>query len=299
MNTFELTNSVKSGYNKTVPDKRTDDQFRSLRAAAKNKRAELLRKQTEIANQSETMRKVYRSDIANEKISAMRNEYAESKKTAIDGLKTRLSQIVKARRERVEAYVLEPIPADLMSLLQGYSLRGSKISDTELKMLAEKCGGSYQASQVFSEIAARAGKTALPPFDPDSYLQDLDLAEKRASAILDGIDEPDGKMNYNKFSFYGDYDCPPEYAALDDEPAAMTGHNITIMDTLDAAISQAQSKLRESNKNLDFEAAGKAARDFNHLSNLKRNNYDLLTTEGERRERARAEAREMIANAID
>jgi len=298
MGTLELFNSAKAGYNKTKPDKRTDDQFRSLRAAAKNKRAELLRKKTEIANQSETTRKIYRSDIANEKISAMRNEYEESKKTAIDGLKTRLSKLVEARRERVEAYVLEPIPADLMSLLQGYSLRGSRISDTELKMLAEKCGGSYQASQIFSEIANKAGKTALPPFDPDSYLQDLDLAEKRASAILDGIDEPEGS-SYVKFAFYGDYDTPPEYAALDDEPAAMTGHNITIMDTLDAAISQAQSKLRESNENLDFEAAGKAARDFNHLSNLKRNNYDLLTTEGERRERARAEAVEMISDAID
>lgn len=246
----------------------------------------------------------YLPNVASPMVKELRDKYAERRAEAVSKLNKVLDGIIEEHKTALDNYVMRPASADVLSILQTYSLRGGNISVEELQMLAKHCGGNFQALAVAKDICKKNGYDFTAPLNITEFLDDLSVLQKRTSDVISkDIDLPMDSYSVLAHHFFGNHNGKDafsiDFASMDERTNLLTGAAPTIGDSMQAAIQLKRAEVAVARENGDLKAARSAAQDLSTLSNNFAKNRNDIMTESERREAARAEAAEVLAGVMD
>lgn len=167
--------------------KRLSEVFRkydSLFTAVINTRSEALKalENSDFREGSKTWEEKYEAaqNIYNEKM-------AELKETGLAEVKTIFEEVNK----KVDAFVMEPVPADFLSTLEGIKVLDN-ITEHEAKALFEKYKGNYLAARALSEYLHKEKgyfTVKMPPLDEIKKDLEIDYEQARQFFVEYKTDE--------------------------------------------------------------------------------------------------------------
>lgn len=296
-----LTNAANKGFSSnTIQRGKTVTPFSKFRETIKESHEVWVQEKKNLDTEIKKVNERFLPSVGNPMIQKLRAEYSEKRADAVDHLIKALDAVIDEHKSALADYTMKPCPSDVLTLLQGYSMRNNNISVNELKMLLERTGNSFQAISIAKGICEKNGFTFAAPLSIDEYLDDLSVLKERTEKVIkDCIDSE----NYNVLGqhFFGSYNGQDafsiDYASMDSRTDLMTGTTPNVVDTLQRIAEAAREEVAEK-KGIDLAAAREAAQIQHRVQNFIDKNKDDMLTEAERREYAQAEAVELVNDVL-
>ena len=304
----ELSGAASKGFSRNTAPRTHVKTFADFRNTVKKAREEQAKRKEELDAEIKRISERYLPSIANPKIQELRAQYNAKRAEVTDKLKEELSGIIDDHKAALAEYTMRPASADVLSLLQGYTLRGGSVSQPELRMLLERCGNDFQALSIAKRIAEENGFMFQMPLDVTEYLDDLSVLQERTEKVIsEGVDKSYNDFGMLEMHFFGEYEgrdaFSKDYGSMDERTAMMTGREPNVLDTLAKIRDVAHEAYAAHHEADEYKEASDARHAENQIQRfINERGIDLLTEEEKaeyRMEQALADAATLLDNVGD
>ena len=153
--------------------------------------------------------KKYSTTTAAEKLTERRNAYNALKKSAEDGLRAKLDEVIASKKACIQKACRAPSTDDT-NLLAVLNMR-SKLSTNDIIHAAESVGNNLLSLGTLADICNRHG-IAVPIPTAEKFEEMLDRAEEYAQDRISEAFLPEKSMGYYGIEFYNYADAPESNA---------------------------------------------------------------------------------------
>lgn len=276
--------------------------FKEFRSLAKVARDKLLKEAT--FNYMETFRelkKTWSDEQARLKADAMQTVHECAVNEVKRHLTDSLDDIVYEREKSFKEFLTASPDADMNSLLASLSYRNGSYSDIELQAYIEKFIGNYPAMKSFHDILDRQGFSFRMPIDADAEYAKFNESVTLLRGMIDKIDAPDAELPIQMHEFLSAHDGGKFLKTLDEldnlVSFAIKPEEISIRKKLvEAARAESQKAHDESNEYGLTYLGEKHLKNAKKIAEFIKENDDVLSDPAEKRELARKEAEELLAD---